>query len=318
MADAYTGVGASSLDQTAYDLAMHKALRPELYFDALATVRATNQSFPGAAVTFTFNVDLSAATATLNESTDVDAVAMSDSVVTATLLEKGNAVITTAKLRGSSFIPFDPIVADTVGFNAGLSLDTIARATLEAGSNVRYSTGTGAAPAGRSSVTPLNTIRATDVRRAVVDLKDGFSKPINGYYVAVIHPDVSFDLRSETGNSAVWRDPHTYSEPANIWSGEIGVFEGVRFIETPRGSLFADAGSSATTTDVYATIFMGQEALGKAYSYTDGNGPMPQLVAGAVVDKLRRNQPMGWYWFGAYVRFREACIRRVEQASSIG
>jgi hypothetical protein len=37
-----------------------------------------------------------------------------------------------------------------------------------------------------------------------------------------------------------------------------------------------------------------------------------------VVDVLQRFQPVGWYWLGGYARFREASLRRVESASSIG
>src|SRR6185437_7483070 len=106
--------------------------------------------------------------------------------------------------------------------------------------------------------------------------------------------------------------------PDGIFQGEIGAFSGIRFVETPRAPVFADAGSSTTLTDVYATIIIGQEAIAKAYSYTDGNGPLPSLVAGPITDKLRRQQPFGWYWLGGYARFREAAIRRYESASSIG
>ncbi len=100
--------------------------------------------------------------------------------------------------------------------------------------------------------------------------------------------------------------------------GEIGAFEGFRFVETPTAPLFADAGSSTTLTDVYRTMFMGRQALAKAYSHSDGNGPYPMFVQGPVVDKLRRNVPMGWYWIGDYAIFRQASLRGVESASSIG
>jgi hypothetical protein len=36
-----------------------------------------------------------------------------------------------------------------------------------------------------------------------------------------------------------------------------------------------------------------------------------------VTDKLRRFQPMGWYWLGAYSIFRQQAVRRVESASTI-
>lgn len=319
MADAYTGASALLIDQTAYDLAVYHALRPLLYFDQVADVQATRQSFNGAAVKFTIVADLSVATTALNESTDVSAVAMSDSQVTLTLVEYGNAIISTKIIRSTSFVPFDPMAANVIGWNAGQSIDTIAQAVLAAGSNVRYAAGNGGtgSAVGRTSVASDRLLGASDVRRALADLRGGSVMDFGGYYGAFIHPDVSYDLRGQTG-AAAWRDPHTYSQPDEIWMGEIGAFEGFRFVETPTAPLFADAGSSTTLTDVYRTMFMGRQALAKAHSYSDGNGAYPMVIPGPVTDKLRRNVPLGWYWLGAYGIFRQAALRGVESASSIG
>lgn len=317
MADAYTNTASLSIDQTAYDLMAYHALRPQLIFDAMADVKPTRQSMPGTAVVFTIISDLSIATTALNQSTDVDAVAMSDSQVTVTLVERGNAVITTKLIRSTGFIPLDPEVANVVGFNAGRSINAVARERLAAGTNVRYATGGATDPTSRTTVEPSDTLVAWDVRRALADLRGANVVPFGTYYGAVIHPDVSFDLRGETG-AAAWRDPHTYSEPANIWSGEIGAFEGFRFVENSEAKIWADAGSSTTLTDVYGTLFLGRQALAKAYSSTDGNGPYPTVRPGPVTDKLWRNVPVGWYWLGDYAEFRAASLRRVESASSIG
>lgn len=307
-----------SVDQTAYELSMDYALRSELHFDGCADVKSTNPSMNGPVITWTITSDLSAQTTALNESTDLTPFAMADTQPSVTLTEFGNAVKTSAKVRGSSFLEYDPVVANVVTYNAALSIDTIARDVLKAGSNVRYSTGTGAAPAGRTSVTPLNTIRAVDVRRARVDLRQGLAQKVqSGLYLAFINPDVLFDLQSETGSGS-WLTPHEYSQPENIWTAAAGDFLGFRFIETDRAPVFADGGSSATTTDVYATLFLGQQALAKGHSHMDGNGPMPRLINGPVTDTLARFRPFGWYWFGNYGRYREACLRRVESASSIG
>lgn len=315
MADAYTTTASVAWDQTAYDRLAYFALRPELYFDPVADVQPTRQSMPGAAVVFTFITDLSVASTALNESVDVDAVALADSQITLTLVEYGNAVITTAKLRGTSFLEVDPVVANVVGFNAGVSLDTIARDVLKAGTNVIY--GGASAASARNRVLPTDVLRAADVRKTLATLRGANVATIGGMYVAYVHPDVSYDLRSETG-AAAWRDPHTYSQPGEIWNGEIGSFEGFRFIETPRAPVFADAGSSTTLTDVYGSLFLGRQALAKAYSITDGNGPMPRVIQGPVTDHLRRFVPLGWYWFGGYKEFRSAALRRVETASTIG
>lgn len=298
---------------------MRYSLRPQLYFDRFATVKSTNASpSQGSSVKFTITTDMAVASTALNESVDVDAVALSDSQVTLTLEEYGNAAITTFRARATSFIPLDRTAANAVGYNAGVSLDTLARDKLAAGSNVRYATGGATDPTARNTVEPGDIITAHDVRRARVDLAGASVQPVDGvYYASVIHPDVAFDLRTETGSGA-WRTPREYADPRDIYTGEVGAFEGFRFMESPRAPVFSDAGSSTTLTDVYATIFFGREALAKAYSTYEGRGPVPITIFGAVVDKLKRFQPVGWHWYGQYGIFRQAAVRRVESSSSIG
>ena len=99
--DAFTTQGSLDFSKAAYDRMAYFALRPELYFDQVADVQPTAQSMPGSSVTFTIVNDLSIATSALTETEDVATVALSDSQVTLTLAEYGNAVLTTAKLRGT-------------------------------------------------------------------------------------------------------------------------------------------------------------------------------------------------------------------------
>ena len=69
---------------------------------------------------------------------------------------------------------------------------------------------------------------------------------------------------------------------------------------------------------MYNTIIVGKQALAKAHSRGPGFGSDPGIVFGPVTDTLRRFQPVGWYHLVGYSRFREASIRRIEAASSIG
>ena len=315
-----TTTSSLSVDQTAFDRIAYFALRSELLFDQAADVMPTAQSMPGSAVTFTIFSDLAPATSTLNEVTDVTPVALSDSQVTVTLAEYGNAVVTTAKLRGTSFLDVDSAAANIVGYNAGDSIDRVVRDVLAAGSNVSYATGGASTPTSRATVTAADVLTASDVRKEVARLRAANVATFNGTYMSFIHPDVSYDFRSET-DAAGWRTPANYVNPAGIYNGEIGQFESVRFIETPRGPVFANAsdGSGSTgTIDVYGTLIMGRQALAKAHSITDGNGATPKIVRGNVTDLLMRLQPLGWYWLGGYGRFREASLRRIESGSSIG
>lgn len=320
MADALTLLGSVAWDQTAYNRLAYFDLRPELYFDGFADVQPTAQAMPGVSVKFNITSDMAVASTPINESTDVDAVALSDSEVTVTLQEYGNVAKSSKKLRGTSYLPVDEILINVVSYNAGVSIDTVTRDVLKGGSNVRY---VGGAPA-RNQITPAThfgsstaTTGANTVRRVVAELRGANVPTIGGKYVGVVHPDVSYDFRGATGG-AEWRDPHTYSDPSNIYNGEIGSWEGVRFLESPRAPIFADAGSSTTNTDVYATLIFGQQALAKAWSIADGGMPVPTVAPTPIVDNLRRFLGAGWYHLVGYGIFRQAALRRIESSSTIG
>lgn len=319
MADVYTGTAALDYDQPAWELVAYYAFRPELFFDAVADVGVTNESHTGSSVTFTIMNDLAVASTPLSELVDVSAVALTDSQVTVTLAEYGNSVMTTALMRGTSFIPLDPMIANVLGFNAGVSIDGAARAIVQAGTNVRYAAGSGTAATARNGIVAANTLKAADFRRAYTDLIGNNVPTINGSYFSMLHPDVAYDIKSESGDLG-WRDPKVYSDPQNIYNGEIGEFEGFRTVVSPRAPQFVGGGAGTTPNIVtaYRTLFMGRQAIAKAYSKADGNGPRPRVFPGPVTDHLRRFVPMSWYWLGSYGIFRQAALRGVESSSSIG
>jgi len=313
---AYTQQSSLGVDQAAYDRLAYFALRSELLFDQAADVQATNQAMTGSSVIFTIFSELATVTTPLTETSDVTAVAMADSNVTVTLTEYGSTVNTTAKLRGTAFLDVDAAAANLIGYNAGSSMDEVVREVLAGGTNVIYGGGGSTNPSSRVTVQAEDTIEANDVRKTTAALRGANVSPWSGYYIGFIHPDVSYDLRRETGNAS-WNAPHVNMDTANIYTGEIGTFESVRFIETPRTKVRTDLGESSTV-DVYDTYIMGRQALAKAYSFVDGNGPVPQIRRGPVVDSLMRFNPIGWYWLGGYGLFREASLRRIESSSSIG
>ena len=323
MADYYaatTGTSQLTTDQVAFEKLAYFALRPELYFDQFADVQATNATNPGASIKFTIFNDMAAVTSALSETEDVTPVAMSDSQVTVTLAEYGNATVTTAKLRASSFLPVDPVAANAVGYNAGLSIDTIASNVLKAGTNVIYATGGTDTATARIDMDVDDTLTAKDVRRAVAQLRGANVPTINGNYVGFIHPDVSYDLRGITDASG-WRDSYKYTNAMPLYNGEIGMFEGVRFMESSRAPIFTNAfngAGAAGTGDSYATLIMGAQALAKGISLGGEYGAQPSIVYGNITDLLKRFRPVGWKHFVGYGVFREAALRRIESASSIG
>jgi N4-gp56 family major capsid protein len=317
MSNVFTDTSAlSNIVQEAFDRTAYFALRAELYFDQVATVRATNQAMPGSPVTFTKYADLSEAATPLSETVDPNAVALSTSQVQVILEEYGNAVLTTAKVRALAFLDVDMDAANIIGYNAGISTDTIAREALALGVNVNYGAGGTSAPNSRGSVEAEDTLNGDNIRQVVAQLRTANVPTLGaGMYVGMIHPNVSYDFRSATG-PANWRDPHIYVDTANIYNGEIGAYEGVRFLETPRTKVYTGSGSGAI--NVYATHVVGFQALAKAVSNAGGYSENPVIVRGPVTDKLERFQPMGWKHLVGYKVFREESVRRIESSSSLG
>jgi N4-gp56 family major capsid protein len=219
----FTTTGSVTYDTTAYDLLARFAYRPELYFDSWVDVKPTNLTHRGSSVTFWQQSDMAVATTPLTEDVDVTPVALSNTSVTVPLLEYGNATVTTARLDATSMLAIDPLAANVVGYNAGVSIDTIARNTFQAGTNVRYA---GAATS-RATVTTGDRLTSANLRRAYAELSAANVPKFDfGMYMGILHPNVALDLKQETGELG-WRAPQVYGTSQElIRNGEIGAYEG--------------------------------------------------------------------------------------------
>ena len=313
MADAFTQVSSlASVGTTAHVALAYFSLRDEFFFDQVADVKPTQQTHAGGTVLFYIYDEMAEATGALTETVDPDAIAIADSTVTVTLVEQGNAVRTTAKARGTDLLELDRDAANLIGHNAGLSLDSIARAVLEAGSNAIFANGA----ANRGAIDGTDDVLGADeIAEAVAKLRGANVQTHDGLYTAYIHPDNSYDLRRETG-AAGWAEPANVSDATRRWTGMVGAFNGARIIEAPRVSKDVDGGSG--NVDVYLTLVVGRQALAKAHAMKDGYKELPQIIVGPQTDKLRRFNSLGWKWLGGYKRFREASIQRIECSSTIG
>jgi len=278
---------------------------------SVADKRPVNVTSPGTSVTFQIYNDLATATTALTETTDPDAVGIpSTSSVSVTLNEYGNVALVTRKLQLTSLTDVDPGIANILAFNMADSIDDVVQTTLNGGTNIRYATGGASDPTSRATVAAEDIIAAADIRFAIAKLRAGKAVPRKGnLYWCAIHPEVSHDLRAETGAGG-WREAHVYNESGagNLWPGAIGVYEGAMFVESPRMYNTTDGGSSAR---VFRTILAGKQALAEAVAEE------PHVVIGPVTDKLMRFRPIGWYGVLGFARYREASLYRIESTSSI-
>ena len=239
-------VGGAGLIQQAYDRLIEFQLRATPMLRQIADKRPANQSIPGSTVSLQIHRDLDRQTTPLDETPDLDAVAFGTPFIKNILLkEYGNAAISTRKLQAFSLAEVDPLLANSMAYNMADSLDEVVQAELQQGTQVSRIGGR----ATRSLVQSGDTINAASIRKAVAKLRGNKVVPRKGtMFYAAVHPEVSHDLRAEAGgNNANWRDPHVYSEPSNIWAGEIGSFEGAYFVESPRLQAVAEGVASSAT-----------------------------------------------------------------------
>ena len=307
-----TVVGANLVTQ-AYDRLVEFALRSVPTFRAVADKKVGNQTHAGSSVLFQLYNDLAVATTALTETVDPDAVAIpATTTVAVTLNEYGNSIISTRKLDLFSLADVEPALANIVAFNMNDSLDGVVKAVLGAGTQVIREIAGAISTAAVTGVSATDTLKAKDIRYTVAKMRAANVVPRRGsLFASYIHPEVSHDLRAETGAGS-WRQPHEYVDPSGVYAGEIGTFEGVAFIESPRlPNSQAGAGSGTTQTRVYDTFIMGQQALAEAVAEE------PHTVIGPVTDKLMRLRPIGWYGVLGWSLYRPESMWRIQTASSV-
>jgi len=304
---AFTGTAA--LDGSviaAYDRSAYFALRAGAVFDQFTKVKPGNQNNPGSSVIFTFYTDMTATTTILTETVDIDPVALADTAVTVTPRERGNAILTTLKLRTDTFQPgFDSVVSDLVNWNMVDSLETVCREAYDAAGQTTWVDSLTA----DSTIQATNVIQMNDIRANIADLRGDNVMPFGDKFVVVLHPDIEYDLMIETTAGAWAQFVVTNPGGAELYyAGEVARAAGAIFVSSPRTLI----GAGSSTVDAYTTYILGQEALAKAESIP------PHIVRGPIMDYLNRFVPIGWHAYLGYTQFRAASMNRLKSASSIG
>lgn len=230
---------------------------------------------------------LAKATTALTEGVTPDGQALNVSTITATVAQYGGWIKMTDMLLLTAIDNNMVQATELIGDQAGRTLDTITREVLNAGTNVQY--GDGSSKTQRTALAQSDKLTVEAVFRAVRTLKKGLAKPIDGSYVAIIHPDVAYDLMT----SDQWLDVHKYANTAEIYNGEIGKIGGCRFVETTEAKIFKDGGEGGI--DVYSTLFFGANAYG--VTEVTGGGLehiVKQLGSAGTADPLNQVASVGW------------------------
>lgn len=238
---------------------------------------------------------------------------LSMSVITAQVQQYGGFVEISDMLILTAIDNNLAVAMEELGSQAGRTLDTITREVLNGGTNVQYAEGqvSSRGALAYTSETNNHNMTVNAIRRGVRFLKVMNARKINGYFAGIIHPDVSYDLM----NDPKWVNVKSYSDPEDIYEGEIGRIEGVRFVETSEAKVFT--GEGANGRDVYSTLIIGANAYGT--TEVTGGGLehiIKQLGSGGTSDPLNQRATAGWKATKAVVRLVEAFMVRIETTSS--
>jgi N4-gp56 family major capsid protein len=251
---------------------------------------------------------ITAAKTPLTEESDVDSTKIPrPSTVVLTPAEYGFAVTTTRKLTNRTFSPVDPIKVALIATHQARVIDELVQDKLVTGTAVYNNSNTV-----ETTIAPTHVLTATDVRRQVAKLRAGNVTPwFGGYYAAYAHPFVVLDLREATG-AANWREPNVYGQDqSKIWSGEIGEFEGVRFVQSNLNRVTqTGTGSGGTQTRVFNTFFIGKGALAETVVEE------PHVEFAPPVDKLNRFATLGWYGDIGWSLYESKALYVVKTSSS--
>lgn len=302
-----TSSGMTAEMKTFYSKYLIENVKPALVYDQFGQKHNIPKN-GGKTIEFRKYSPLPKATTPLTEGVTPAGKALTVSTVTATVKQYGDFVPLTDMLLLTAIDNNLVQALDLLGAQAGATLDTVTREILMGGTSVQYAEGQ---VTSRATLTAEHKLTVKAVRLAARFLKKQNAPKIDGGYVAIIHPDIAYDIQDDPD----WKEWNKYTTSDKMFQGEIGKIANVRFVETTEAKIFARAGAS--NQDVYATLVLGANAYGT--TNIEGGGLetiVKQLGSGGTEDPLNQRGTAGWKATKTAVRLVEQFMVRVETGSS--
>ena len=285
-------------NKTFYNKTLISRLTPQLLFAKYGQKKPIPKH-EGDTVNFRKFNSLTAAVTPLTEGVTPSGSSIDVTKVEATVRQYGDFVTISDKI---DMVGIDPVVAETsavLGEQAGLTVDTVVRDIVVAGTNVLYA-------GGGTSASASKYLTGADVKKAVRALKKANAKPYEGNsYIGIIDPETASDLMDDP----MWQDVSKYNGGTAIMDGEIGKLYGVRFIETTNVKV-AD--------NIHSTMIIGKDAYGVC---DVEKGSTPQIIvkeagSAGTADPLNQRSSVGWKTLFTAVRLNEVAMIRIEHGVS--
>lgn len=299
--------GLSAEMKTFYDRNLLENAEPELVHDQWAQTRDIPKN-GGKKIEFRRYEQLPKALTPLTEGVTPEGQDLSVATLEAEVKQYGGFVRLSDVLILTAIDNNIVEATDLIGSQAGLTLDTISREIMNAGTNVVYGDGT---VKSRNAITADMKLNFRIVKIAVRALEVQHAKKFDGYYAGIIHYDTKFDLTEDERFIEVVK----YKNPERIYKNEIGEIAGVRFVSTSEAKKFVGAGAGGI--DVYSTLIIGKNAY--ATTKVEGGGLktiIKQLGSAGTEDPLDQRATVGWKALKVTEILSEQYMVRIETASS--
>ncbi len=214
--------------------------------------------------------------------------------------------------------------SEELSSQAGRTLEEIDAAALNAGQSVLYapsvaSNGTVTEVNARTGLTALCKLTVDVIYRALNYLEMQNAEPIGDSYVAIIHPNVKYDIMRSEGFINVVK----YQAAERIFKGEIGMIGNIRFVVSTFAKVFSDSGayksgSSGPKYDVYSTLVLGKDAYKVVEIEGEGMKTIVKgLGSGGTSDPLDQRATQGWKTTHGIGITGQTCMVRVESVAEL-
>lgn len=238
----------------------------------------------------------------LTEGTRMQTQALSSTMKEIRVGERGNAIAVSELALKSSFTNIMEDASTLLARDVATTIDCELRDTVLAGvTNTIFArpNSTSAKITARKDITAEHILSVATIKDAVEILATANAPKFEGsYYVCFVHPHQSRTLRDDPA----WIEASKYGAPEQLFTGEIGRIDDVRFIETTimtNGAAPADdetyafdnnlkKGVNANQVDVFKSVIFGENTYGYAVA-------LPVELRDNGVTDFGREHALAWY-----------------------
>ena len=292
-----TSVKLDHLTRVVYSREIEFKALPVMRFFQFATVKTELGTTPGLTIQMLTYDNLKLG-GKLVEGTRMTTQALSSSMKSITVEEKGNAVAVSELLLQSSFDDIMASATALLGRDYALVLDCELRDTALKGTNVVYaSKKDGSKVTQRQDLTEDCVLKVSTIKDGIEILATNNAPKYQGAsWICFVHPHQSRTLRDDPA----WINASNYGAPDQLFTGEIGRIDDTRFIETtlmcngasatsdPSHKNELKTGVSSNQTNVYQAVIFGDNYYAVAF------GLPVELRDNGVID-FGREHGLAWY-----------------------